>query len=390
MTAPDLRGAVAIVTGASRGVGKGVALGLGEAGATVYVTGRTVTPGALPGTIAETAAQVTALGGRGVAVRCDHAVDAEVEALFARVDADEGRLDVLVNNAFAIPDGQLAGRFWELPIAHWDTMHTVGLRSHYVAAVLAARRMVAAGRGLIANISSFGAKVYAVNVAYGVGKAGVDCMTRDMGRELAPHGVAVVSLWPGIVRTERLLLEPDRLGYDPARRRVAAADRPRGRRPRRRPAGPRADQPGPGGRRARRRLRLHRRRRHGAGVAAPAQGRAEAVAARYPTVAPRTSSRVFSPGFGAFTRIAMLPCGCRFSRISWWHSAVPSNGKVRDRHGSTLPSVTSSVQPVGLLVVGEVRALEPLLPHPEVAQVEGRRCNRSCRRRSRPCRRCRP
>ena len=216
MSGPDLRGTVAIVTGASRGVGKGVALGLGEAGATVYVTGRTVEPGALPGTIGETAAQVTALGGRGVAVRCDHALDAEVEALFARVDADEGRLDVLVNNAFAIPDGPLAGRFWELPISHWDVMHTVGLRSHYVAAVHAARRMVAAGRGLIANISSFGAKVQAVNVAYGVGKAGVDRMTRDMGRELAPHGVTVVSLWPGIVRTERLLLEPDRLGYDPA------------------------------------------------------------------------------------------------------------------------------------------------------------------------------
>src|SRR5205807_2231073 len=82
------------------------------------------------------------LGGRGVAVRCDHAVDADVEALFARVDAEAGRLDVLVNNAFAIPDGPLVAPFWELPIAHWDTMHSVGLRSHYVAAVHAARRMV--------------------------------------------------------------------------------------------------------------------------------------------------------------------------------------------------------------------------------------------------------
>src|SRR4249919_3012954 len=95
-------GKVAIVTGASRGVGKGIALGLGEAGATVYVTGRTVSPGAHPGTIGETAEQVTALGGKGLAVACDHGDDAQVEALFSRVLAESGRLDVLVNNAFAI------------------------------------------------------------------------------------------------------------------------------------------------------------------------------------------------------------------------------------------------------------------------------------------------
>jgi dehydrogenase/reductase SDR family protein 1 len=172
------------VAGASRGVGKVIALGLGEAGATVYVTGRSIVAGAVPGTIDETAREVTALGGRGVAVRCDHADDAQVEALFRRVRDDEGRLDVLVNNALAIPDGPIRGAFWELPIAQWDTMHAVGLRSHYVAAVMAAPMMIAAKRGLIVNVASFGAKVYAVSVAYGVGKAGVDRMTRDMGREL--------------------------------------------------------------------------------------------------------------------------------------------------------------------------------------------------------------
>lgn len=212
-----LTGQVAIVTGASRGVGKGVAIGLGEAGATVYVTGRTVAPGALPGTIGETAAAVTAAGGRGIAVACDHADDAQVEALFARVDAEAGRLDILVNNAFAIPDGRVLGNFWELPLAQWDTLHTVGLRSHYTSSWFAAPRMIAGGRGLIVNVSSAGAKIHAVNVAYGVGKAGVDRMTRDMARELAPHGVCVVSLWPGVVKTERLLLEPDRIGFDPSR-----------------------------------------------------------------------------------------------------------------------------------------------------------------------------
>ncbi len=210
-----LAGRVAIVTGASRGVGKGIALGLGEAGATVYVTGRTVAPGALPGTITETASDVSKLGGEGVAVACDHSVDAQVEALVARVMAERGRIDILVNNAFAIPDGKIIAPFWELPIDQWDTMHRVGLRSHYVASVFVAPHMVAAKTGLIVNVSSFGAKIYAVNVAYGVGKSGVDRMSRDMGRELLPHQVCAVSLWPGIVKTERLLLDPQRIGFDP-------------------------------------------------------------------------------------------------------------------------------------------------------------------------------
>lgn len=210
-----LTGKIALVTGASRGVGRGIALGLGEAGATVYVTGRSLERGPFGGTIGETADEVTARGGRGVAVRCDHARDEEVRALVDRVHAEAGRIDVLVNNAFAIPSGTVVGKFWELPIEQWDQMHTVGLRSHYVTSVLAAPRMIANGSGLIVNVSSFGAKIYAVSVAYGVGKAGVDRMTRDMGRELAPHGVAVVSLWPGIVATERLLDEAERqrLGY---------------------------------------------------------------------------------------------------------------------------------------------------------------------------------
>jgi dehydrogenase/reductase SDR family protein 1 len=216
MSTPDLRGTIAIVTGASRGVGKGIALGLGEAGATVYVTGRSVDHRAngLPGTIDETAREVTALGGRGIAVRCDHAVDDDVRALFDRVRAEAGHVDVLVNNAFAVPDGKLVAPFWELPIAHWDTMHAVGLRSHYVASVLCAPMMIGRKNGLIVHVSSFGAKIYAVNVAYGAGKAGVDRMARDMARELRPHGVTAVALWPGIVKTERLQLEPDRLGFD--------------------------------------------------------------------------------------------------------------------------------------------------------------------------------
>lgn len=209
-----LAGQVAIVTGASRGVGKGIALGLGEAGATVYVTGRGRPSSTLPGTIDATAEEVTMAGGRGIAVACDHGDDDDVARLFARVRDQSGRVDLLVNNAFAIPDGELYAPFWTLPPAQWDAMHRVGLRSHYVAAQHAARDMVARKRGLIVNVSSFGAKIYAVNVAYGVGKAGVDRMVRDMGRELEPHGVCAVSIWPGIVRTERLELEAERFPYD--------------------------------------------------------------------------------------------------------------------------------------------------------------------------------
>jgi len=202
-----LSGQIAIVTGASRGIGKGIAIELGAAGATVYVTGRTLNEGdaPLPGTIGATADEVTKAGGRGIAVACDHADDATVEALFARVAAEQnGRLDLLVNNAFAMPADLTSQRpFWERPVSDWDTMIDVGTRSAYVATVLAARAMVPAGRGLVVNVSSSGAIEHRWHVVYGVGKAALDRATADTAIELRPHGVAVVSVWPGLVLTER-------------------------------------------------------------------------------------------------------------------------------------------------------------------------------------------
>jgi dehydrogenase/reductase SDR family protein 1 len=198
---------VAIVTGGSRGVGKGCAIELGAAGATVYVTGRTLREGdaALPGSIASTAREIDAAGGRGIAVACDHRDDAQVAALFDRVLGEHGRLDVLVNNAFLIPPSLTSGKkFWEVPLSDWDDMLDVGTRSAFVASALAARAMTAARRGLIANISSSGAKKYAWHVGYGVGKAALDRLTADTAHELQPFGVAVVSLWPGLVLTERV------------------------------------------------------------------------------------------------------------------------------------------------------------------------------------------
>ena len=216
----DLRGQVAVVTGASKGIGKGIAAGLGEAGMTVYVTGRTSersSPSAL--TIEATARLVDSLGGRGIPCRVDHGNDQEVEALFRRVREQSGRLDILVNNAYQIPDPPVfGGGFWEHPVSLWDTQCGVGLRGYYVASVHGAPLMVAAGRGLIVNISSRGGREYVFSASYGVGKAGVDRMAQDMAHELRAHGVAAVSLSPAKVKTEFVLEQVARgtMQLDPA------------------------------------------------------------------------------------------------------------------------------------------------------------------------------
>jgi dehydrogenase/reductase SDR family protein 1 len=204
---------VAVVTGGSRGIGRGIALGLGEAGATVYVTGRTIDEDCvIPqcGTIQATAHDVTRLGGQGIAVRCDHADDTDVTALFQRVREEHGRLDLLVNNATSFPpEGPPSGiPFWELPVARWDEVQTVGLRSHYVASALAAPLMIRQHRGLIVNISSLGAVQYVFNVPYGVGKAGVEKLTADLAHDLFPYDVAVVALRPLLKDVETISSDP--------------------------------------------------------------------------------------------------------------------------------------------------------------------------------------
>ncbi|WP_327099896.1 SDR family NAD(P)-dependent oxidoreductase [Nocardia vinacea] len=204
-----LGGRVAVVTGASRGIGKGIALELGAAGATVFVTGRSAAPGRLPGTVHATAAEIDLLGGVGVPVVCDHRDDDAVERLFERIRNEHGRLDVLVNNVYNAPAAArwLGKPFWEVPPQAWDETFDVGLRSHYVASVFAAPLLIESA-GLIANISSPGAERYMHNAVYGVAKAALDRLTSDMADDLAESGVTVVSLWPGIVDTELLQMVP--------------------------------------------------------------------------------------------------------------------------------------------------------------------------------------
>jgi NAD(P)-dependent dehydrogenase (short-subunit alcohol dehydrogenase family) len=201
----SLSGKVAVVTGASRGIGKGIAIALAEQGATVYVTGRTVTPGsyALPGTVGETAAECDRRGGKGVAVQVDHAQDEQVADLFAQVKRDAGRLDILVNNAFSLPEDLTEPKpFWEKPLSNWEMMD-VGVRSNFVAAWHAAKIMVPQGSGLIAAISGYVGVTYTYGVIFGTAKSAVDRMARDMAIELKPHGVASISLWQNLTFTER-------------------------------------------------------------------------------------------------------------------------------------------------------------------------------------------
>lgn len=201
----SLAGQVALVTGASRGMGKGIALALAQNGATVYVTGRTVVPdlNALPGTIAETAAEVDRRGGKGIAVQVDHANDAQVADLFKRIRLEQGRLDILVNNALSIPaELTQPGTFWEKPISNWE-MIDVGLRSNYVAAWHAAQIMVPQKAGLLVSISGYVGVTYTYNVIFGTCKTAVDRMARDMAIELRPHNVTSLSLWQGFTFTER-------------------------------------------------------------------------------------------------------------------------------------------------------------------------------------------
>lgn len=227
-----LDGRVALVTGASRGIGKAIAQELGAAGAIVYVTGRTSKGDApvcqLPGSVDETAAAIQAAGGKAVCVHCDHASNHQTQAVFNRVEKESGKLDILVNNAWSGYQrmqskletalkgrkskgkmiagmeeafGEFTSKFWNLDLEDWDNMHLVGVRSHYVASVLAARMMVDAGKGIIFNITADVSEIGG-QVAYGMAKTSVNRMTADMAEQLRDLNVSVLAVQPGMVLTE--------------------------------------------------------------------------------------------------------------------------------------------------------------------------------------------
>lgn len=206
---------IALVTGASRGAGRAIALELGAAAATVYVTGRSIegapTTDDVPGTIEATAREVTARGGHGIAVRCDHTVDADVESLFARIRDEHLRLDVLVNNVwggYENPDCRPLPLvpFWEQPVHQWDRMFTAGVRAHLAASRLAVPLMLPQGRGLIVSTTANLAAVpYIRNLFYDLAKHAVARLTWAMAQELREHGIAAVAVAPGFMRTERVV-----------------------------------------------------------------------------------------------------------------------------------------------------------------------------------------
>lgn len=210
---------VAVVTGASRGAGAGIARALGSHGCTVYVTGRTQTGSDVHdlGTIDETADAVTHAGGEGVAVRVDHGDDEQVRALFEQLGRERGKIDILVNNAAIIRD-EMMGRtkFWEEPLTVMDTL-AVGVRSSYVATVFAAPLMIPQGRGLVVFTSASSSVHYAFGPAYGVPKASVDKMAADMAVDFREPGIAAISIWMGSLLTQRvrdiIAKNPGKLGH---------------------------------------------------------------------------------------------------------------------------------------------------------------------------------
>ncbi len=219
-----LAGRVAVVTGASRGAGRGVAIELGAAGATVYVTGRSSREqpatayasimalsgmASMPGTIEDTADEVTRQGGRGIALRCDHTQQGDVQALFERVRADSGQLDLLVNNAWGGHesfDAVFDAPFWQHPLAHWDSMMDRGVRNHLLASRAAAPLLLKQGRGLIVSTTFWDQDRYLRgNLYYDLAKAAITRLAFGMAQELRPHGVVSLAVSPGWMRTELVL-----------------------------------------------------------------------------------------------------------------------------------------------------------------------------------------
>ncbi|MEK3975803.1 SDR family NAD(P)-dependent oxidoreductase [Psychrobacillus sp. FSL K6-2684] len=207
-----LQGKIAVVSGASRGAGRGIAFQLGSSGATVYVTGRSVkgsTTDNRPETIEETADGVTSRGGKGIAIQCDHTSENDVRNLFEQIEREHGRIDILVNSVFGGSESSLPsvdGRhFWERPLEHWDAMMVAGPQAYLLTTRYAVPLMAQHHKGLIVNITFFIKDTISSNLYYDLAMNAINRMTLGMAKELKDYNVSAVAVCPGWMRTERVI-----------------------------------------------------------------------------------------------------------------------------------------------------------------------------------------
>ncbi|BCB04227.1 SDR family NAD(P)-dependent oxidoreductase [Bacillus sp. KH172YL63] len=211
----SLIGKTALVTGASRGAGKAIAIELGKAGATVYVTGRSIKGDStkdFPGTIDDTALQINEAGGKGIAIRCDHTIDRETEAVIRQIREEQGKLDILINNVWGAHDiGVHPGKFWELPLENWDTMFTAGVRAQLATNHYAVPLLRENPGSLIIHTTFWDDGKYIGQFYYDLAKNALVRMAQGLSAELKEDRIAVLAVSPGFMRTELVL---DHMGVD--------------------------------------------------------------------------------------------------------------------------------------------------------------------------------
>ena len=216
----DLRGKVVLVTGATRGIGKGIAISLAKAGAILYFTGRTEKEfeGAvnLSGSIQRTEGEIKESGGIGYGIKCDHEDNEQTKMVIDKIISEQGRIDILVNSVWGGYEYFNNGTefwtekgFWSAPISRFDKMFDAGVRAHYFTSCFVVPQMIAQGSGLIINLSYWSAERNDMGVPYGIAKAATNKMTETMAYELKEHNISVITIYPGLVRTESVMKSKD-------------------------------------------------------------------------------------------------------------------------------------------------------------------------------------